>query len=106
MQIKLFSQDPHCWKSGRPRWPNAIGKIKGVVDILNGIENTISGPATVFQVDPSVAARAGFTPEEIAIDASAILEGEPAADPGDHQRPRLHRCGCAFPPRTAHRSRP
>jgi multidrug efflux pump subunit AcrB len=52
-----------------------------VVDILNGIDNTISGPATTFQIDPSVAARAGFTPEEIATDASAILEGEPAAAP-------------------------
>ena len=49
--------------------------------MLNGIENTISGPATVFQVNPTVAARAGFTPEEVAIDAAAILEGEPAATP-------------------------
>ena len=60
---------------------DAIGKIDGVVDILNGIDNTISNPATVFQVDPAVASRAGFTPEEVAIDASAILEGEPAATP-------------------------
>ena len=60
---------------------DAIAKVPGVVDVLNGIENTISGPATVFQVDPAVAARAGFTPEEVAIDASAILEGEPAATP-------------------------
>jgi multidrug efflux pump subunit AcrB len=48
---------------------------------LNGIDNTISGPAVTFQVDPVVAARAGFTPEEVATDASAILEGEPAAAP-------------------------
>jgi len=60
---------------------DAIGKIKGVVDILNGIDNTISGPAVTFQVDPSVAARAGFTAEEVALDASAILEGEPAPTP-------------------------
>ena len=51
------------------------------MDVLNGIENTISGPAVNFQVDPSVAARAGFTPEEVATDAAAILEGEPAATP-------------------------
>ena len=35
----------------------------------------------MFQVDPMVAARAGFTPEEVATDAAAILEGEPAATP-------------------------
>ena len=52
-----------------------------MVDILNGIDNTISNPATVFQVNPTIAARAGFTPEEVAVDASAILEGEPAATP-------------------------
>ena len=52
-----------------------------MVDVLDGIENTISGPATTFQINPSVAARAGFTPEEIATDAAAILEGEPAAAP-------------------------
>jgi multidrug efflux pump subunit AcrB len=48
---------------------------------LNGIDNTISGPATVFQVDPSTAARAGFTPQEIELDASAIMQGEPATAP-------------------------
>ena len=52
-----------------------------MVDILNGIENTISGPALEFQVDPTVAARAGFTPEEVELDASAILQGEPATTP-------------------------
>src|SRR5262249_30047184 len=58
-----------------------IKKIKGVVDILNGIDNTISGPAVTFKVDPPVAARAGFTAEEIELDASAIIQGEPAALP-------------------------
>ncbi|MGC1267205.1 MAG: efflux RND transporter permease subunit, partial [Candidatus Acidiferrum sp.] len=51
------------------------------VDVLNGVENNISGPAVTFQVNPAVAARAGFTPEEVAVDASAVLEGEPAATP-------------------------
>ena len=47
----------------------------------DGIENTISGPAIVMKVDPVVAARAGFTPQEIELDASAILQGEPATTP-------------------------
>ena len=47
-----------------PRVGDAIGKIPGVVDVENGIENTISGPATNFQIDPNVASRLGFTPEE------------------------------------------
>ena len=81
IQIKMFSQDPKQLDEWAPKVADAIGKIKGVVDILNGIDNTISGPAITFQVDPSVAARAGFTAEEVALDASAILEGEPAPMP-------------------------
>jgi CzcA family heavy metal efflux pump len=79
--IKLFSQDPKLLADTAPRVADAIQKVHGVVDVLNGIENTISGPATTFQINPAVAARAGFTPEEVAVDASAILEGEPAAAP-------------------------
>jgi multidrug efflux pump subunit AcrB len=81
IQIKLFSPDAAALQQWAPKVADAIHKIPGVVDLLNGIDNTISGPATTFQVDPGVAARAGFTPEEIATDASAILEGEPAAAP-------------------------
>jgi CzcA family heavy metal efflux pump len=81
VQIKLFSQDPALLEAWAPKVAEAIGKVKGVVDVLDGIENTISGPAVTFQINPSVAARAGFTPEEIAVDASAILEGEPAVTP-------------------------
>jgi len=81
VQIKLFSQDPAVLSQWAPRVADAIGKVKGVVDILNGIDNTISNPAVVFQINPTVAARAGFTPEEVAVDSSAILEGEPAATP-------------------------
>ncbi len=79
--IKLFSEDPAVLKQWAPQVADTIKKIPGVVDILNGIENTISGPATVFNVDPVVTARAGFTPEEVELDASAILQGEPAPKP-------------------------
>ncbi len=81
IQIKLFSPDERQLRDWAPKVADAIRKIPGVVDVLNGIENTISGPAVVFQVDPAAAARAGFTPEEVAVDATAILEGEPAATP-------------------------
>ena len=81
VQIKLFSQDAKQLEEWAPKVADAIHEVRGVVDLRNGIENTISGPAVTFQVDPSVAARAGFTTEEIAVDASAILEGEPAATP-------------------------
>jgi len=38
-------------------------------------------PATLFNVEPSVTARAGFSPQEVELDTSAILQGEPASLP-------------------------
>jgi multidrug efflux pump subunit AcrB len=79
--IKMYSNDAALLRDWAPKVGENISKIEGVVDVRDGIENTISGPATIFQVDPSTAARAGFSPEEVSVDASAILEGEPAATP-------------------------
>jgi CzcA family heavy metal efflux pump len=86
--IKLFAQDPALLNTWAPKIADAISYdekthkgVEGVVDVLNGLENTISGPAVNFQIDPAIAARAGFTPEEVATDAAAIVEGEPAAAP-------------------------
>ncbi|HUH63954.1 MAG TPA: efflux RND transporter permease subunit [Terracidiphilus sp.] len=81
IQIKLFNNDPQLLSDLGPRVADAIEKIPGVVDVENGIENTISGPATNFQVDPIEAARLGFTPQEVSEDATAILDGIPATDP-------------------------
>jgi len=79
--IKLFAQDGKLLNDTAAKVGQAISKVKGVVDVLNGVENTISGPAVTYQVNPTVAARAGFTPEEVAVDAAAVLEGEPASTP-------------------------
>jgi CzcA family heavy metal efflux pump len=79
--IKLFSENQNVLNDWATRVGDAIKKIPGVVDVENGIENTISGPARVFTVDPAVTARAGFTPQEVELDASAILDGEPASTP-------------------------
>jgi CzcA family heavy metal efflux pump len=81
IQIKLFASDPAALSSLAPRVADEIKKVKGVVDIENGIDNTISGPATNFQVDPQLAARMGFTPMEVAEDATAILDGVNVPDP-------------------------
>jgi CzcA family heavy metal efflux pump len=81
IEIKLFSQNPDLLKQWAPKVGDRIKKIETVKDVKNGIENTISGSAIVMTVDQIVAARAGFTPQEIELDASAILQGEPAPPP-------------------------
>src|SRR5207302_4518744 len=74
-------QDPKLLANWATKVADRVKKIKGAVDVKDGIENTISGSAIVMSVDPVAAARAGFTPQEIELDASAILQGEPAATP-------------------------
>jgi multidrug efflux pump subunit AcrB len=81
IQIRIFSTNTALLNDLGPRIGDAIAKINGVVDIQNGIDNTISGPTTDFQIDPSVAARTGFTPTEIAEDATSILDGVTTTDP-------------------------
>jgi CzcA family heavy metal efflux pump len=81
IEIKLFSENAELLKQWATKVGTAIKAIPGVKDVKNGVENTISGPAITFNVDQPTAARAGFTPQEIELDASAILQGEPATTP-------------------------
>ena len=81
IQIKLFSNDQNLLLTLGPRIQQAIAKIPGVVDTQNGVDNTISGPATNFEIDPVVAGRLGFTPTEVAEDATSILDGLPTNNP-------------------------
>jgi multidrug efflux pump subunit AcrB len=77
--IKLFSEDADLLRHWAPVEASAIKKIPGVVDVEDGIENTTSGTAVTFNIDPAVTARAGFTPQEVELDASAMLQGETAS---------------------------
>ena len=81
IEIKLFSENVELLKVWAPKVGDAIKTISGVKDVKNGIENTISGPAITFTIDQGVTARAGFTPQEVELDASAIFQGEPSTIP-------------------------
>ena len=79
--IKLFSQDPALLEKWAGSVTDTVKKIDGVVDVVNSVEDTNSGPAEVFKVDQVVTARSGFSPQEVELDASAMLQGEPASAP-------------------------
>jgi len=81
IQIKLFCNDQALLNQLGPRVQDAINKIPGVVDTQNGIDNTVSGPATSFKISPVLAARFGFTPQEVAEDSTAIMDGLPTTAP-------------------------
>ncbi|HVZ20577.1 MAG TPA: efflux RND transporter permease subunit [Vicinamibacterales bacterium] len=80
VDIMLFSEDATLLDRTATQVADRIGKIDGVVDVL-GLDESISGPAVTFHVNPTVASQAGFTPEEVSTDASAILLGAVAPTP-------------------------
>ncbi|HEV7967021.1 MAG TPA: efflux RND transporter permease subunit [Candidatus Acidoferrales bacterium] len=84
--VQLFSPDVDQLTAWAPRVADALGRIqinykKPVVDVEDGIDNTTSGPAVVFTVNPAAAAKAGFTTDQLTTVASAIVDGEPATAP-------------------------
>lgn len=84
--VKLFSPDPDLLSAWAPQVAAAlenvnIGGTRPVVDVEDGIENTTSGPAVVFTVDPQAAERAGFSAEDLGTIAVAMVDGAPAAAP-------------------------
>jgi CzcA family heavy metal efflux pump len=81
VDIKLFSEDDALLRHWAPIVGAKVAKVNGVVDVLNGIENTISGPAILYKINPQISSQTGFTPEEVETDAKAILDGESAATP-------------------------
>jgi CzcA family heavy metal efflux pump len=84
--VKLFSDNPDLLKDWAPQVADGLMKVeiggkKPIVDVEDGIENTTSGPAIVFNVDPQRAARAGFAADELEVATAAAMDGEPAAQP-------------------------
>jgi CzcA family heavy metal efflux pump len=81
VDIKLFSEDDPLLRHWAPIVGEKVAQVNGVVDVLNGIENTISGPAILYKINPQISSETGFTPEEVETDAKAILDGESATTP-------------------------
>src|SRR5215813_1141738 len=84
--VKMFSDDANVLKEWAPHVADAlmnvsIGNKKPIVDVEDGIENTTSGPAVTFNISPERLARAGFAADDLEITTSAILDGEPTAQP-------------------------
>jgi multidrug efflux pump subunit AcrB len=76
VDIKLFSENPALLRHWAPIVANRIKKVPGVVGVLNGIDDTISSPETIYRIHPDVTAQSGFTPAEVVMDANALLQGE------------------------------
>jgi multidrug efflux pump subunit AcrB len=79
--VQLFCEDPALLRHWAPIVGDSIAKVPGAVGVLDGIDDTVSNPETIYHVRPSIAAAAGFTPQEVATDTGALLEGVTASAP-------------------------
>ena len=104
--IKLFAQDPELLQPWAPQVADAIKKIPGVVDVLNGIENTISGPATRLHRGSGGDRARRLHPAGSGTGRQRDAAGRAGAAAGGGQRPLLHHPRALPATRRAPRSTP
>ena len=73
VEIKLFGTDSRLLQEHARQIAQLIATIPGVVDVFDGI--VISGPSLVVHVDPTKAALAGLTVEDIQGQIETIMQG-------------------------------
>ena len=94
IEVKLFSEDANALQAKADEVEEAIKKVAGVVDTLNGV--IISGPAVTFNIDPLRASQFGVTANEVAGTVSTAMSGDAASS--ILQQDRLIKVRVIFPP--------
>jgi len=93
IEVKLFSEDAAALQATADKVEEAIKKVPGVVDTLNGV--TISGPAVTFNIDPLRASQFGVTANDIAATVTTAMSGD--ASSSILQQDRLIKVRVIFP---------
>jgi len=93
IEVKLFSEDAAALQTTADQVENAIKKVPGVVDTLNGV--VISGPAVTFRIDPLRASQFGVTANDVAATITTAMSGD--AGSSILQQDRLIKVRVIFP---------
>ncbi len=76
IEVKLFGDDPAVLAAAAKKVGTAIGKIQGVVEVVDGLR--VAGDAISIKVDAGAAAQQGLDPDAIASQLEALVGGAPA----------------------------
>jgi multidrug efflux pump subunit AcrB len=76
IEVKLFSDNSGQLESAAKRVGDAIGKVGGVVEVVDGLR--VAGDAIAIKVDPGRAAQQGLDPDSIASQLEAEIGGNAA----------------------------
>jgi len=73
IEVKIFGDDPQALQDGAKRVGDAIGKIPGVVEVIDGLR--VAGDAISIVVSPGAAAQEGLDPAAVALQLEALIGG-------------------------------
>ena len=76
IEVKLFGDDPVALAGAAKRVGEAIGKINGVVEVVNGLR--VAGDALTVKVNPAAAVQQGLDPDAVATQLEALIGGAQA----------------------------
>ncbi|WP_425230656.1 efflux RND transporter permease subunit [Sphingomonas sp.] len=76
IEVKLFGDDPAALAGAAKRVGEAIGKINGVVEVVDGLR--VAGDALTVKVNPAAAVQQGFDPDAVATQLEALIGGAQA----------------------------
>jgi len=77
IEIKLFSNDPQQLLKVAPKVAQLISKLKGIVDVNDGI--VLAGDALEIKVDRDKAALEGISPQDVTRQVTDALSGKVAS---------------------------
>ncbi|WP_336961396.1 efflux RND transporter permease subunit [Sphingobium aquiterrae] len=76
IEVKLFGDDPAALEDGAKRVGDAIGRIDGVVEVVDGLR--VAGDAISITIDAARARQQGLDPDAIATQLDALIGGAAA----------------------------
>ena len=78
VEVKLFGDDPAALKDAAKRVGVAIGKVSGIVEVVDGLR--VAGDALVVKVDPAAALQHGLDPATVSSQLDALIGGATATN--------------------------
>jgi multidrug efflux pump subunit AcrB len=76
IEVKLFGDDPRLLSASARRVGTTIGKIPGIVEVVDGLR--VAGDALAIKVDAAAALQQGLDPDAVATQVEALVAGTPS----------------------------
>ncbi|MBI3666151.1 MAG: efflux RND transporter permease subunit [Acidobacteria bacterium] len=79
IEVRAFVESEQVGRSLASRVTQFLPKVRGVVDVINQVEENVIGPQIEFKVDREKAERGGFSVADVAEIEAAVMDGVEAS---------------------------